>query len=97
MKKNITVKAEYYVTGSHPDIEYISDIMERQEFNDVYSFDTDYCGNDTEIMIDYIIHDILLVISGGYQYKESYFNSITIYANNKIVYGNYPVLRKLEE
>lgn len=97
MKINISVKAEYYVTSLHPDIQYISNPTEKLEFNDTYVFNVDTWNywEEKQERLDYIIQDILLVISGGYHFSETYFDSITIYADDKIVYQNYPILQEV--
>ena len=63
----ITFKAEirFKVTGSHPDIKYISNPDEIQTFSDTYSINTDYFYSTDEIL-NHIKNDLKLVAGGGY-------------------------------
>ena len=77
----IKLTAIYAITEKHPDYkeEYNGRIF---EYSDTYRFNEDIYGNDYESMLHYAINDLVLVISGGYQFKEDYFIGAYISEDN---------------
>lgn len=60
-------KIIYKVKATHPDIKYISDPDNVQEYEDVYRFNKDYSKED---VIGYIKHDLSIIAGGGYDNKH---------------------------
>lgn len=67
---NDSVKFEatiyYMVDSDHPDYKYIKEPEAKQQFSDIYKFDTFYWGDDFGGMKAYMKQDLALVAGGGY-------------------------------
>ena len=75
MIKRIKAKITFNVTENHPDAEYIKDINETLDFEDVYTIDTEFFGGgsgDNESILNYIKNDLRLVAGGGYDTEHIY-------------------------
>lgn len=80
----LTMEAYYQVTENHPDFSYIKNTENTLKFEDVYRFSQDY---EIEDCISYALHDILLVISGGYQVRNEYFKNVLVTCNSEVIYN----------